>query len=349
MPQFIRAFAAHAALATIAMTCSLPAAADDVADFYRGKQMQLVIGHEPGGGYDLYGRLVGRHITKHLPGNPRIVPQNMVGAGSRVAANWLYNIAPKDGSVLGVTAQTTPLDQALKQQGVMFDASKFNWIGNPIVDNQVFLAWHQAGVNSLPEARDKGGLICGGTGASTNPSMLPKIINYVAGTKIRVVEGYQGGNNVFLAMERGEVNCIGSFSWSTAKATVSHHLRDNKFNILVQWGPSKNPEIAEYAHHDVPLMDEYARDEIDRGLIKMMSSGMAIGRPIYAPPGVPEVRVAALRKAFDDTVKDPDFLEEAKKAKAEIRPMSGAQLQALVTEVVQSPPAAVAKMRELLD
>ena len=236
-------------LAIVALAVGLgglpPAAADEVADFYRGRQIQVVIGHEVGGGYDVYGRLLGRFLTKHLPGNPRVIPQNMVGAGSRKAANWLYNIAPRDGSVIGVTAQTTPLDQALKQEGVSFDAAQFNWIGNPIIDNQVFFAWHTSGIRNLEDAVAKGGLICGGTGASTNPVMLPKIINHMLGANIRVVAGYQGANNVLLAMERGEVNCIGSHSWSTAKVTVAHHLRENKLNMLVQWGPSKDPEISD--------------------------------------------------------------------------------------------------------
>jgi tripartite-type tricarboxylate transporter receptor subunit TctC len=345
---FARAATTVAALALAAASGGLPASADEVADFYRGRQIQVVIGHEVGGGYDVYGRLLGRFLTKHLPGNPRVIPQNMVGAGSRRAANWLYNVAPRDGSVIGVTAQTTPLDQALKQEGVSFDAAQFNWIGNPIIDNQVFFAWHTSGIRSLEDAVAKGGLICGGTGASTNPVMLPKIINHMLGASTRVVAGYQGANNVLLAMERGEVNCIGSHSWSTAKVTLAHHLRENKLNALVQWGPAKDPEISTYAKREVPLMFEYARTDFDRSVIKLMSSGMAIGRPLYAPPGVPQSRVAALRKAFDDIMTDPEFLAEAKKTNADIRPMRGTDLQALATEVVQTPSEIVAKMLAML-
>jgi tripartite-type tricarboxylate transporter receptor subunit TctC len=347
MPASVRALATLAALVLVAGTAA-PAVADEVADFYRGRQMQVVIGHEVGGGYDVYGRLVGRFLTKHLPGNPRVIAQNMVGAGSRKAANWLYSIAPRDGSVVGVTAQTTPLDQALKQEGVAFDAAQFNWIGNPIIDNQVFFAWHTTGIKTLEEAAAKGGLICGGTGASTNPVTLPKVINSIVGTNIRVVMGYPSANNVLLAMERGEVNCIGSHSWSTAKVTAAHHLRENKLNMPVQWGPSKDPEISQFAKRDVPLMYEYARSDVDRAIVKLMSSGMAIGRPLYAPPGVPQVRVAALRKAFDDIMRDPEFLAEAKKSNADIRPMSGTELQALATEVVRTPPEIVNKLTALL-
>jgi len=347
MPISVRAATRLAALA-LATGAGTPAPADEVADFYRGRQIQVVIGHEVGGGYDVYGRLVGRFLTKHLPGNPRVIPQNMVGAGGRKAANWLYSVAPRDGSVIGVTAQTTPLDQALKQDGVSFDAAKFNWIGNPIIDNQVFFAWHTTGIRNLEHAVAKGGLICGGTGASTNPVTLPKVINRMLGSNIRVVAGYPSANNVLLAMERGEVNCIGSHSWSTAKVTVAHHLREHKLNILVQWGPSKDLEISESAKREVPLMFDYARSDVDRSVIKLMSSGMAIGRPLYAPPDVPQVRVAALRKAFDDIMRDPEFLAEAKKANADIRPMSGTDLQALATEVVRTPPEIVDKMIAML-
>jgi tripartite-type tricarboxylate transporter receptor subunit TctC len=349
MSVAVRAAATLATLALAAGTVGLRcAAADEVADFYRGRQVQVVIGHEVGGGYDVYGRLVGRHLTKHLPGNPRVIPQNMIGAGSRKAANWLYNIAARDGSVIGVTAQTTPLDQALKQEGVSFDAAQFNWIGNPIVDNQVFLAWHSTGISTLDDAIAKGGLICGGTGTTVNPVTLPKVINHMLGANIRVVPGYPSANNILLAMERGEVNSIGSHSWSTAKVTAAHLLRENKLNMLVQWGPSKDPEISEYAKREVRLMDDYARTDVDRSIVKLMSSSMAIGRPLYAPPGVPPARVAALRKAFDDIMKDPEFLAEAKKSNADIRPMSGTDLQALAIEVVRTPPEIVAKLLTML-
>ena len=325
-----------------------PAMADDVADFYRGRLVQVVIGNEVGGGYDIYGRLVGRFLAKHLPGNPHLIAQNMVGAGSRKAANWLYNLAPRDGSVVGVTAQTTPLDQALKQEGVSYDAAQFNWIGNPIIDNQVFFAWNGTGIRTLEDAVAKGGLICGGTGASTNPVTLPKVINQMLGSNIRVVAGYPSANSILLAMERGEVNCMGSHSWSTAKVTATQLLKEGKLNMLVQWGPSKDPEISEYAKREVPLMLEYARTDVDRNVVKLLSSGMAIGRPLYAPPGVPQPRVAALRKAFDETMRDPEFLAEAKKESADIRPMSGADLQTLATEVVRTPPEIVDKMLEML-
>lgn len=323
------------------------AIADEVADFYRGQQIQMVIGYEVGGGYDAYARLVGRFLTRHIPGNPIIIPQNMLGAGSRKAANWLYTIAPRDGSVIGVTAQTTPLDQVLRQQGVQFDAARFNWIGNPIVDNQVFLAWADAGIATLRDAVIKGGLVCGGTGATTNPVIFPKIINQMLGANIRVVAGYPGAAAITLAMERGEVNCIGSHSWSTAKATMTRHLDAGKLNMLVQWGPARDPEISSYAKREVPLILDFARHDSDRDVLKLLNSSMAVGRPLLAPPDVPQARVSALRLAFDATMKDPEFLAEARKSRLDIKPMSGTDLQALATEVVRTAPAIVERAMAL--
>jgi tripartite-type tricarboxylate transporter receptor subunit TctC len=280
-------------------------------------------------------------MTKHIPGNPIAIPQNMLGAGSRKAANWLYNVAPRDGSVIGVITQSTPLDHAIKQPGVQFDASRFNWIGNPIVDNQIFLAWAESGVRTLEEAVTKGGLVCGGTGASTNPVIFPKIINQMLGSNIRIVAGYPGAAAITLAMERGEVNCIGSHSWSTAKATMARHLSEGNVNVLVQWGPAKDPEISLDAKRDVPLILDYARNDMEREVLKLIDSSMAIGRPLLTSPDVPHARVEALRHAFDETMKDAEFLAEAKRLSMDIKPMGGADLQKLATEVAHASPEVV--------
>jgi tripartite-type tricarboxylate transporter receptor subunit TctC len=331
----------------LAMLTAQPGRADEVADFYRGRQIHFIIGYEVGGGYDAYGRLLARFLPKHIPGNPTAIPQNMLGAGSRVASNWLYNIAPKDGSVLGVTSQSTPLDQAMQQKGIQFDAAKFNWIGNPIVDNQITIAWTGSGLTTMDDLTKKHDIVCGGTGASTNPVIFPKIINQLTGSNIRVVTGYQGAAAIILAMERGEVSCMGSHSWSSAKATLAQHLRDGKISILVQWGPAKDPEISRYAKRDVPLILEYARNDMDREVLTLFDSSMSIGRPLLAPPDVPRARVDALRRAFDETVKDADFLAEAKRLNLDIRPMAGVELQQLATDVTRASPEIVARAQEL--
>jgi tripartite-type tricarboxylate transporter receptor subunit TctC len=326
----------------------IAARADGVADFYRGRQIRVIVGHEVGGGYDVYARLVAQFMGKHVPGNPAFVVQNMEGAGSRRAANWIYNLAPRDGTMMGVVAQTTPLDHALRQNGVQFDAGKFNWIGNPIVDNQVFIAWRDAGIATLEDAKSKGGMICGGTGAASNPVIFPKIINRLIGTNIRVVAGYPGASSIMLAMERGEVNCMGAHAWSNAKATLGTLLKERKLNFLVQWGPAKDPEISDVARRDVPLIREFAHSELDQRMLVLFNSSMSLGRPILAPPDVPGERVEALRQAFAETMQDPEFLERARAATMDIKPMLGGELQQLAASVANAPAEVTDRMIELI-
>lgn len=324
------------------------AQAASVADFYKGKTIKLIIGYSPGGGYDTYARAIGRFINKHIPGNPTIVPQNMTGAGSRLAANYLYIRAPKDGTVIGTVGQAMPLDQAMGKPGVKYDAAKFNWIGNSIVDNNLTSVWAAKGIRTIEEAKRKGGVICGATGATSPSVTSPQIINNLIGTNFRIIRGYPGGSVINLAMVRGEVNCRGSNSWSSTKATLGHHLEKRELNFILQWGTKKNPEVAKYMGRDVPLVTEFAKTEADRQALAMIISGVEIGRPIIAPPGVPQDRVAALRAAFDATMTDPEFLALAKKQKMDINPMSGVEVQKLAVSVVNSPASAKDRLRELL-
>jgi tripartite-type tricarboxylate transporter receptor subunit TctC len=322
------------------------AASDDVASFFRNKTMQMVIGFDVGGGYDLYGRLVARYLGKHVPGNPTIIPQNMPGAGSRSSANWLYNVAPKDGTAIGTFDQGSPLDQAMHEPGIQFDSAQFNWIGNPVVDNLVTIASRSAGVKSLADLKAKGGLYCGDVGAGPTHT-FPLIINRLLNIDNKIVAGYPGVNAIYLAIDRGEVNCIGGSTWSSMKATRGPQLRNHDFNILLQWGTQKDPEIASYAGTDVPLSVDLGATELDRKALLLINSSATIGRPLAAPSGVPKERVEALRKAFDDTMKDPDFLAEAAKAGMVIKPLGGNDLQKLATEVARSPAEEVKRAEEL--
>lgn len=332
-----------------ALVTAAPALAADVGDFYHGRQVEILIGMDVGGGYDTYTRLVARYLGKYIPGNPTLIPQNMTGAGSRTAANWLYNVAPHDGSVIGSLTEGTPLDQARKQPGIQFDATKFNWIGNPIVDNQITIAYADSGLVTLDDVKAKGGLICGGTGASTPPIIFPRIINRLLGANIRVIPGYPGAGAMVLAMQRGEINCLGSHSWAATKATMPDLLRDHRLNILVQWGPAKDPDIAAYAGRNVPLIDVYAQNDTDRRVLELMSSGTAVGRPLLAPPGMPPERVAALRRAFDKTMQDADFRAEAKRLGLDIKPIDGEDLQKVVAEVAGAPADVVARVNDFID
>ncbi len=338
-----------ASISVIAATASFPtAASDNVSRFYSGKSIQLAIGYGVGGGYDAYARALARHMGRHIPGNPNIVPQNMPGAGSRVAANWLYNVASKDGSAMAMVGQNTPLDQALREKGIQFDAAKFNWIGNPIVDNNYTFAWAPSGLNSMEDVLKNGGLICGGSGA-TSPSVLnPQILNNLFNANIRIISGYPGGNEVNLAMERGEVNCRGSNSWASVKATLGQALKDKKLSFLVEWGLDPEPEVAEYMGGKVPLVTNLVTDENDRRALELIVSGSPLGRPLIAPPDVPADRVEALRRAFDKTVIDSIFLAEAKKLDLDINPLPGERLQKVAAQTVNASEAIVERARMLI-
>lgn len=325
--------------------CPGVARADEARPFYQGKTLQIVVGFDPGG-YDLYARVIGRTLAKHLPGNPTIIVQNMPGAGSRVAANWLYNIAPKDGTVIGSVVQSTPIDQLLKEPGVMFDASKFNWIGNPIVDNVVSLSWAASGLSTLEDVKSKGGLICGSTGSG--PSLtFPTALNKLLNSNVRIVSGYTSGPSVILAMQRNEVNCYGGLAWSSMKATASDMMKNHQLDVLVQWGAEPDPEISAYAGRNVPLATAYAQTDLDRNALKLISSTSAFSRPLLAPPGLPAERVEMLRDAFDQTMKDPEFLADAAKSKLDIRPLSGSKIQALVEGLVKLPQEDINRAIEL--
>jgi tripartite-type tricarboxylate transporter receptor subunit TctC len=333
-------------------TAVMQSAAAQEASFFAGKKIALVIGFDVGGGYDLYARTVARHLSTHIPGHPIFVPQNMPGAGSRVAGNWLYNVAPKDGTAIGTLVQSSAIDQALQEPGIRFDAAKFNWIGNPTVDNLVTISWSTAGLATLDQVKSKGGLFCGGTGGGPT-MMFPQIVNRLLGTRIKVVAGYPGLSAVNLAIERGEVNCVGGTTWSSIKATMRAALDERKIDILVQWGIAKDPEISAYARREVPLAQELVanalvQNEFDRGVLGFISSGAAMGRPLLAPPGVPPERVNTLRRAFDETMKDPAFLDDAARSNMEVKPLSGEALQRIAADAAQFPPDGLARAKELI-
>ncbi len=328
-----RASFAAALAMTLAMTMTsslTPALAQSVEAFYQNRKMDMVIGYSPGGTYDLYARLVARHLGNHIPGNPSIVPRNMPGGGSRTAIAWIYSVAPKDGSILGTGDQALSIAQALGDPQIRFDVTKLIYIGNPARENNTTAAWRTSGVTSLADAMERE-VTAGATGGSTS-SQYPKAMNAILGTKFKIILGYPGGNDINLALERGEVAVRGSNSWQSWKATRPDWLRDKKINILVQIGLQKAPDLP-----DVPLLMDLAKNEEDRAVLRLLSSPTAIGRPVFTSPGVPEDRVKALRAAFDAMVKDSRFLDEAKRESFEIEPVSGAEMQTIVADIVNAP------------
>jgi tripartite-type tricarboxylate transporter receptor subunit TctC len=328
--------------AMIAAMIATGAQAQSVADFYKGKNVDLYIGYSVGGAYDLYARLLARHMGKHIPGNPTILPKNMEGAGSLRLANWLFNVAPKDGSAFGIFGRGTGFDPLLGNKAAVFDATKFNWIGSANNEVSICVAWSTSGITKFEDLQSKP-LIVGGTSTSADTDQFPRIVNGVLGTKMKVVTGYPGGNEVGLAMERGEVQGRCGWSWSSVKTTHKKWLEEKKFTVLVQLGLDKHPDLP-----DVPLIVDLAKNDEQRQILKLIFARQVMGRPFIAPPGVPQDRVDALRKAFMATMQDPEYLADAEKTQMEINPVSGEKVQALIKEEYSTPPEIAQKAASFL-
>jgi tripartite-type tricarboxylate transporter receptor subunit TctC len=322
---------APAAAAALFLLPATTGQAQSPADFYKGKNVELYIGYSVGGGYDVYARMVARHMGKHIPGNPTIVPKNMEGAGSLRVTNWLYNVAPKDGTVFATIGRGTAFNPLLGIPGGQFDATKFTWIGSANDEVSICATWHTKGITKFEELKTKP-IAVGGTGASDDTTQFPKILNDVLDTKMKVVSGYPGGNDAVLAMERGEVDGRCGWSWSSVKATHKNWLDEKKINILIQLALEKHPELP-----DVPLVTDLAETEEQRRILRLIFARQVMGRPFVAPPGIPADRAEALRKAFMDTMNDKEFLAEADKAGLEITPVPGEKIQKLVEEVYATP------------
>lgn len=302
--------------------------ADAISDFYKGKSIRLIISADAGGSYDSDARLVARHIGRHIPGNPHVVPENMLGASGRTAASYMYNTAPKDGSVIAVMQQSLAMGQVLGESGVQYDAARFNWIGSPVRPDETLVVWHTTGVKTIEDAKKKE-VIIGATSPTGMNFVYPKLANELLGTKFKIVPGYPGGTPIVLALERGEVEGRGSNPWSEWKATKPDWVRDKKIIPLMQMSLFKHPDLP-----DVPLMIDLAPNDTARAVLEIVTITGELGRPFVAPPGVPADRVAALRQAFDETMKDPDFLADAEKLHKEIHPIGWKEMENLVQRVL---------------
>ena len=319
------------------------ASAQSPADFYKGKTVDLYIGYSAGGGYDVYARALARHMGRFIPGNPTILAKNMPGAGSLVLANWLYNVAPRDGTAFGIIARGTAFDPLLGSTKAQFDASKFNWIGSMNDEVSVCVAWHTTDITTLEQVQRKE-LTVGGSGPVADTDQFPKVLNATIGTKFKLVTGYPGGNDVDLAMERGEVMGRCGWSWSSVIATHKSWIDDKKINVLVQLSLSKHVDLPH-----VPLIMDFARTEEQKQIFKLVFARQPMGRPFLAPPGIPAERVAVLRKAFMDTVKSGEFLAETEKMQLEINPVSGEAVQKIVQEVYRTPKAVAAAVAQMVN
>jgi tripartite-type tricarboxylate transporter receptor subunit TctC len=332
--------------AGLLVAAAAAAQAEPVEDFYRGKTIELLIGGATGGGYDLAGRTVANHWGRHIPGNPGFVVRNLPGATSLIMTNQLYNVSKRDGTVIGMPLSNIPLEPRLKLispdgANVRFDVERFGWIGTPVQEPQVTWVWHSAPVRNLADLRAN--LVrMGATTSSADNYILPTLVNRLLGTKMQVVTGYIGQNEINLAVERGEVegNNTGLSNITVNKADW---LRDGKVRILLQYGAERLPVLP-----DVPAVAELAGAEEDRALLRFYAVKFNMARPLAAPPEVPSERLAALRAAFDATMKDPRYIEDARRIGLDVSPLGGERIEALIRQVQATPEPVVARLRELL-
>jgi len=338
MPK--RAFALP--LATLGLLALAgPACAQSSADVFAGKSLTMIIGFGPGGGYDLWGRAVARHIGKHLPGKPNVVPQNMPGAGSFNATNHIYSVAPKDGSVMGIIARDAPLGPLTGATGARFEATKISWIGSPTTETNVCIASRTAKVKNVKDLYEHE-LIVGDTGVGTGTHAYPKALNGLLGMKFKLIAGFPSSSDVFLAIERGEVDGICE-SLDSVTGKRPDWISTGRVVILFQGGAEPNHELK-----NVPFVVDLGRNAQEKQAIEFLYAGQGIGRPFVAPPDLPADRLRMLREAFDKTMKDPEFLEDTKKQKLDVDPVGGPQLEALIKKIYATPQDVVDKIGALI-
>jgi tripartite-type tricarboxylate transporter receptor subunit TctC len=312
------------------------AQAEPVAQFYEGKTISFIVGAATGGGYDAQARLLASHIGRFLPGAPNVVVQNMPGAGSLQAANFLYNLAPKDGSTIALLQRGILSTRFVNPEGARFDLGKFNWIGNMSSEAGVVLAWHSTPFNTFEDLKKQDFLV-GGTGPMIDTETTPYILNALLGTRFKVITGYKGTGDTSLAMERGELHGMGDWSWSNVKTRRPDYFRDNKVRILAQMSAEKLPDLPH-----VPSARDMVTNAEDRQMLDLFLAQKTAARPIAAPPGVPADRLKALRDAFERATEDQSFKADAVRQKLEVEPMPGAQVDKVI-ELFTSAPDSLGK------
>jgi tripartite-type tricarboxylate transporter receptor subunit TctC len=337
----MRGIALLMGLTSLALTA--PAQAETTADFYRGKQVQLVLSAGAGGGYASYAHAIAPYLTKHIPGNPNIVVQNMPGAGGLRAMQYFNTVAPKDGTVLGLVHSSVPFAPLYGIKGASFDPRKFGWIGSINASSAICVSWTASGVTKWQDVRDKT-FIVGGTGAGSQMETMPAMINKLFGTKIKIISGYTGGADVYLAMERGEVHGRCGGLVSSINSTRPEWFPSHKISVPIVVGLKRNPMFP-----DTPALGEIAKDDKTRNILKLVLFPLEMDRPVLVPPGVPAERIAALRQAFHAAMTDPGFIADAEKTNIEIEEVSGDKLQEILNEAFSMPPDVVQAASEAMN
>ncbi len=319
-----------------------PALAQDVAEFYRGKTINMVVGGSAGGGYDALARAIARFIGNHLPGSPSILVRNMPGAGGMIATNYMFSTAEKDGSVFGLVENSTPLAPLFGTKEARYDATKLNWLGTPSVEVGLVLLWHTVPVNTLDDLRTKPTTM-GASGVHSTQAFYTRLLNATLGTKMRVINGYTGLNDTFLAMERGEIDGSPSVFYSALSSTRPRWLPDHLAKVVLQYGPQRVDELP-----DVPFVPDLISNVDDKLLLQAAFAPAALGRPLVMPPGVPSDRVTAMRKALAETFIDPEFRDAAAKLGLVVNaPRTGEELQAVIEHAYASPSRVIDRLRKL--
>jgi tripartite-type tricarboxylate transporter receptor subunit TctC len=315
------------------------AKADPVADFYRGRNVNLYIGYSVGGGYDNYARVLARHLGNHIPGNPSILPQNMPGAGSLRALNYLYNAAPKDGSAIGMFGRGLAMEPLIGSSPTQFDARKLIWLGSGSDEVSLCGTWHTSRIKTWNDMLTVPFTV-GGEGSGSDPDIFAAMMKKVFGIKLRIVSGYPGSAELALAVERGEIDGRCGWSLSSLRQMRPDWLAAKQFNAIVQLNLKKSPDLP-----DVPVITDYAQTQAQQQILKLVLSRQSMARPFAAPPGVPADRAEALRRAFDQTMADQAFVDEARAAGLEVNPVSGVEIDRLVGEIYQTPPDVVTQAK----
>ena len=338
-------YAALAIFVCLTLLAATHARAQSVAEFYHGKQVALVTSASVGGGYDQYARLLAKHMPRHIPGEPAIIVQNMVGAEGLRAANFLYNVAAQDGSVIGGLSRNTGLARFydFNNAGIQFDARKFHWLGSPQQEIGLFILSTKTGLHSIDDLKTRE-VTVSSTARNSPTSIYSRILNATIGTRLKPIEGYAGSQACLIALERGEVDAhVSGGSSAPFRARIMPWLDNGDAKVIMQMGMKRDS-----AFTDVPTALELEQAPADRQLFEIAFAEQVMGRPFVLPPGVPRDRIEALRKAFDETMKDPDFLADAKLQKAEIDPVSGEAINVLLDRVYAAPPDVVARIRGLI-
>jgi tripartite-type tricarboxylate transporter receptor subunit TctC len=326
----------------VTLYAAVPAQAqDDIAAFYKGKVVRLLVGIGVGSGYDINARLVARYLPKYIPGNPTVIVQNQPGAGSLSMTNQLYAGGPFDGTAIGASFNGLPTTPLLQPAGARFEATKLNWVGSTNRETQAMYVWHTAPIRQLGDLTATE-MVVGAQAPGSTQYDYPKLAEKLFGWKMKVITGYEATPKIHLAMERGEVHGTWA-NWSTLKAISEQWIKDKKIRILAQWALRKHPEMP-----DVPLILEQARTQEQKQALDLALARLEFGRPFFMPPNVPAERVNAIRRAFDATMKDKEFLDEADKLKIEIDPLGGEQVAALIEQIYKTPAATVERVRDAM-